>query len=131
MAKIKVVGEAAVIISEVKLDDIKKIARYRPCALALKDDTEKKNTIFQVGVSSDRMGDICAFGAFFGAADADGFATITVAPLALDGEDVKEAVAEKIGPAILLLNKLEETLPDVIEEIDGEHADILANIEIA
>lgn len=130
MAKIKVIGEAAVVVSQLKLDEIKKVAKYRPDALTLRADDEKKSPIFKIGVSSNRMGEIGAFGASFGAADGDGFAVITVAPLALDGEDVKEAVAEKIGPAILHLNKLEESLPGVIDEINGEHDDILANIEV-
>ena len=131
MAKIKVVGEAAVVISELKLADIEKVGKYRPDKLTLRSDDEKKSPIFKVGVSSNRMGEIGAFGASFGAADADGFATITVAPLAAEGDDLKEAVAEKIGPAILHLNKLEEALPAVIAEIDAEHEAILGNIEIA
>lgn len=131
MAKVKVIGEAAVVLSELKLDDLKKVAKYRPEALTLRGEDEKKSPIFKVGVSSCRMGEIGAFGACFGAADGDGFATITIAPLAAEGEDLKEAVAEKIGPAILHLNKLEAKLPAVIEEIDAEHAAIIGNIEIA
>jgi len=131
MAKIKVVGEAAVIISDLKLADIEKVGKYRPDALVLRSDDEKKSLVFKISTSKDRMGEISSYGAAFGAADADGFATITVAPLAADGDDVKEAVAEKVGPSILHLNKLEQALPAVIEEIDAEHAAILGNIEIA
>ena len=40
-------------------------------------------------------------------------------------------MADEIGPAVMLLNKLEATLPDVLAEIDAEKAQILENITVA
>ena len=70
-------------------------------------------------------------GAEFGseAHDGTGKATITMDLPQTDG-DIKEAVAEYIGSAILDLNKLEAQLPAVIEEIDVERANVLANIDV-
>ena len=47
-----------------------------------------------------------------------------------EGEDVVEFVADKIGAAIMNLNKLEATLPQVLTEINLERAEIMRNITV-
>ena len=130
MAKIVIAGEAVVITSAVKLEDIRKVAKYRPEALILKGGEDGKEPIFRLGVTNG-AGKINKYGAEFGAEtrDENKFATLT---MCLDGVtgDVKEAVAEAIGVSILNLNKIEETIPAVIAEIDAEKNDILSNISI-
>lgn len=131
MAKITIAGEAVVITSELKREDIELLEKYRPDALILKGGEDGKKPIFRVATTSG-MGDINKFGAAFGGVthDGAGLATITIVG-GVSGEDVREAVAEKVGTAILNLNKLEESLPAVLEEISAEKAAILANIEVA
>ncbi len=62
--------------------------------------------------------------------DDDKLACIT---LFLDGVtgDVKDWVADRLGAAIINLNKLEEKLPTVLEEIAAEKATVMSNITVA
>ena len=115
MAKIKVMGNAAVIESYLALGDIALVKAYRPKALTL--------------MGGDPYGDIDKFGATFGAANADGKAIITelYAPVS---DDVKSELADKYGAAMTNLGKLEEILPGVVEEIKAERAALIASIEV-
>ena len=130
-ASITIAGESVVITSSQKLADIKTVAKYRPKALQLKGGEDGKEVVFVIGVTSNPRGSINKVGAEFGseAHDGSGRATITLDLPKVDG-DVKEAVAEHIGSAILDLNKLEAALPEVIEEIETEKANVLANIDV-
>ena len=130
-ATISVVGESLVITSSQKLADIKAIAKYRPKALQLKGGDDGKDVVFVIGVTSNPRGSINKVGAEFGgeAHDGTGRATITMDLPQVEG-DIKEAVAEFIGSAILDLNKLEAQLPAAIEEIYNEKADVMANIDV-
>lgn len=131
MAKITIAGDAAVVTSAMKLEDIKTIEKYRPKELVLKGGEDGKEPIFAVGTTNG-AGNINAFGASFGAEtrDDEKLACIT---LFLDGVagDVKDWVADRLGAAIINLNKLEEKLPAVLDEIAAEKANVLSNITVA
>ena len=138
MAKVVIAGEAVVVTSAVKLSDLRKIAKYRPDALVLKGGEDGKEPIFRVGVCNG-TGKINKYGAEFGSETHDdfrsegytrGLATITLVNGGLEG-DIREAVAESLGCSILNLNKLEETFPAVLAEIDAEKDAILENITVA
>ena len=120
-----------VITSAITLENYKAVAKYRPKALQLKGGDDGKEVVFVIGVTSNPRGSINKMGAEFGseAHDGTGKATITMDLPQTDG-DIKEAVAEYIGSAILDLNKLEAQLPAVIEEIGVERANVLANIDV-
>ncbi len=131
MAKITVAGESVVVTSDVKLEDYKVVAKYRPEVLQLKGGEDNKEVVFAIGITSNPRGSINQVGAEFGAEahDGSGKATITLELPRVDG-DVKETVAEMIGAAILSLNKIEENIPSIIEEINIERANILSNIDV-
>ena len=131
MARITVAGESVVVTSAITLENYRMIAKYRPAKLVLKGGDDGKEPIFAVGVATNPRGSINKMGAEFGseAHDGTGRATITFDLPQTDG-DVKEAVAEKVGAAIIYLNKLEETLPDVVKEIADEKATVLENISV-
>ena len=131
MARITVAGESVVVTSAITLENYRMIAKYRPAKLVLKGGDDGKEPIFAVGVATNPRGSINKMGAEFGseAHDGTGRATITFDLHQTDG-DVKEAVAEKVGAAIIYLNKLEETLPDVVNEIAAEKAAVLENISV-
>ena len=131
MAKVTIAGEAVVITSALKLSDLRTIAKYRPDALTLKGGEDGKEPIFRVGVCCG-TGKINKYGAEFGAETHDDakLATITLVSNNLEG-DIREAVAEAVGTSILNLNKLEETLPAVLAEIEAEKNAILSNITVA
>lgn len=132
MAKIVIAGEAVVITSTMKLEDLRTIAKYRPDALTLKGGKDGKEPVFAVSVTRSGDGDINQYGASFATESHDDakLATITLVGLPA-GEDIREAVAERVGNAIINLNKLEETLPGVLQEIAAEKQEVLSNISVA
>lgn len=133
MAKITIVGEAVVITSALKLEDIKTLSKYRPQALVLKGGEDGKEPIFRIAATDKSKGSINKYGAEFGGETHDDkkLATITLVCGNTDGGDIREKVAEDIGTAILDLNKLEAALPAVLEEIKAEKTAVLENITIA
>ena len=46
------------------------------------------------------------------------------------GDKIKEHVAEALGVAVIHLNKLEEALPAVLEEIKAEKAAVMGAITV-
>ena len=132
MAKIVVAGDAVVVTSAMKLEDIKTIQKYRPNALILKGGEDGKEPIFRLGVCKCGAGEINKYGAEFGSEthDDEKKAVMTLS-LNTDKDNVKDVVADTIGAYVMTLNKLEETLPAVLEEIAAEKERILANITIA
>lgn len=129
MAKVKKFGEAVVITSEAKLEDIRKIAKYSPQSLVLMGGEDGKEPVFAVGLSSKRSGSINSVSVDFGGCNEDGFAQVTVSYCGPDG-DVKAHLADSIGPQITMLGKLEETWPEVLAQIDADIDRIMASIEI-
>lgn len=133
MAKITIAGDAVVVTSAIKLEDLKTIKKYRPEALTLKGGEDNKEEIFKVSVT-DGDGSINKFGATFGSATRDDakLATFTMVINGIgEGADIKDVVADKIGSSIINLNKLEASLPAVIEEITAEKASVLEKITVA
>lgn len=132
MAKIVIAGDAVVVTSALKLEDIKTIAKYRPNELVLKGGESGKEPIFAIGVTSG-AGNINEVGASFGREtnDEEKLASITMVGTGTMTGDIKEWVADRIGGAIINLNKLEEKLPAVLEEIVAEKAQVMSNITVA
>lgn len=129
-AAIKIVGGVAVIESALKLEDIKKLAKYRPAALSLFEGTGKdKEEVFAIGAGRG-YGSISTFGASFGShTTTDGKATITI-EIPEGTEDPKAYIADKVGVAILNLNKVEAQFEAANADIDQEIAAINANITV-
>ena len=134
MAKITIAGEAVVVTSGVTLENWKKVEKYRPKALTLYGGEDGKEPIFGVGVSrSDCSGSVTTYGVEFAPTthNAESFATVTMLFAGDAGSDIKEEVADRIGPAVLQLNKVEEAIPAVLTEIEAEKATIMESIVIA
>ena len=133
MAKITIAGEAVVVTSALKLEDFEKVQKYRPKALTLMGGEDGKEPVFCVSVGGVGSGCINEYGAEFVNAthDDEKLASITMVFAGKGGTDIKEAVADEIGPAVMQLNKLEAALPSVLAEIDAEKAEIMANITVA
>lgn len=131
MSKVLIAGEAVVITSAMKLEELQIIKKYRPKALTLYGGEDGKEPIFVIDTTAG-SGDINKYGAAFGSTSHDDakLATITMCAAGITG-DVREWVADQIGGAIINLNKLEATLPAVLEEIAAEKADVLNNITVA
>lgn len=131
MARVKVVGSAAVIVSDAKLDDLKFVSKYRPEALQLFGGDDNKTLEYQVLVRDSGTGTIDANGAMFAEATntEDGLACITMVMNGVTG-NVKEWISDKLGSALIKLAKIEENLPNVIEEVKAERDSVMANIDI-
>jgi len=132
MAKVVIAGDAVVITSSMKREDLLTIAKYRPNALVLKGGEDNKETIFRISANKNGDGEINKYGATFGSEshDEEKLATITVFLNRADG-DVKEQVADALGSALINLGALEETLPAVLEEIAAEKATVMDSITVA
>ena len=132
MAKVVVAGEAVVITSSLKLEDIKNIAKYRPGELTLKGGENGKEPIFAIGVTTG-AGSINQNGASFGREASDGstLATITMIAEGQKPGNIKEWVADTLGGALVNLNALEAKLPEVLDAIAAEKATVMANITVA
>ena len=126
MAKITIVGDAIVVTSSRKLEDIKTLEKYKPEALTLKND--KDEVYFKVGTGK---GSINKYGVSFAneSRNGDGYATLT-----LSSEGVTDAVkfvSDSYGTALINLNKVEDGFDAALEEVTAQQAEILSNITIA
>lgn len=131
VACVKVVGNAAVVVSSADLDDVKTLAKYRPEALMLyKGEGKDKEPVFMVSTGKGD-GSINKNGAVFGSATtADGKATITLR-IPEGTEDVKAWVEEAIGVSILHLKKVEAQFADALDEVKTEKKAVAESISIA
>lgn len=131
MANIKIAGDAVVVTSSMKFEDLQLIKKYRPKALSLKGGEDGKQTIFSILVGTHGTGDINEVGATFCGAthDEEKLAVITMGLNGVTG-DIKEAIADQIGYPVMNLNKLEALLPAVVEEIRAEKQSVLDSIAV-
>lgn len=132
MAKISIVGNAAVFTSEMTLEGLSTIQKYRPGALKLMGGENNKETLFTIMVGNEAgSGSVNEVGAYFTDATHDEAkkACITMCLNGVKG-DIKEYIADKWGKALTHLNALEAKLPDVLTEVKAEKAAVLAAISV-
>ena len=131
MARVTIAGDAVIVKSTLKLEDIRTIQKYNPKALTLMGGEDGKEPIFAIGVTNG-PGNINDVGASFGSEshDDEKFAVITMVINGATG-DVKEWVADRIGGAIMKLNALEEKLPAVLAELAEQKAAVMEAITVA
>ena len=130
MAHVNVVGNAMVVTSTLKLEDIKLCEKYRPEALILRGGEDGKEAIFRIKTGTEN--DIGKYGAVFTGAsrDGNGFATITLSILG-EPEDLKAEIADNFGSALVNINALEYAIAEAIEEIEAERAMVIDQITIS
>lgn len=132
MAKITIAGDSYVVTSSATLETIKTLEKYRPKALSLfdVDDDGKKMEVFRV-CSAKGEGSISQFGAAFGSTTHDDqkLATITM-PIPQGVENAVDFVAEKVGAAIIMLNKVEEQFSAAVQDVNAEEARVRENITV-
>lgn len=129
MAKVTVVGNAAVITSSVKLEDIKRVEKYRPEALILLSE-DGKEPIFRVGTASGNGG-ISKYGVEFAeeSRDSEKRAVITLG-FEANTDDLKKSIVEAIGSSLIKLNKVEENIASVLGEITNEEQKLYDSIVV-
>lgn len=131
VAKIIIAGDAMVCKSDISLEDLKLVKKYRPNALKVMGGEDNKEVVFKVDVSDKGgSGSINTYGATFTKADESGVAIITM--MLPEGEkSAKEYAEDKIGVGILHLLSVEEKLVDVLDEIKAEKESVAECIEVA
>lgn len=133
MANVKIVGDAAVLTSQIKLEDIKLIENTNPRALSIFGEEDGHEVaLFTIGTAKTAgfAGCVTKAGITFSKASRDGgYAQITF-PVPEGEGDPKELIAAKIGVALMNLNKIEAYLPDVLNDITAAKAAMLDCIEV-
>lgn len=133
MANIKIIGDAMAVISSHTLEDIRTLEQYSPKTLRLYEANEdgKQEEVFRVGTTTC-TGSINQYGASFSSAthDEETLAVITLC-IPNDVEDAKEYAADKVGYAVMKLNKVEAQIPAALRQVEMERAEILSNITLA
>ena len=120
--KARVIGCACIIFSAFTLDLLRDYQRYFPEALVRRD--EKGDPVFAISLDESSPGSLNEFGAVFSRhTTKSGNPTITIL-IDPDCDDPEEAVRNSLGPAILNLVEMEETLTTRYHELQ-ERKDLL------
>lgn len=118
-----VIADVVHVISDLKLETIKQIRKYRPKALSLYEEVDgKKVPVFSIGVTSLPGGTINDAGITFAdRATSEGNAVVT---MRMTEGTTMDDVKDVIGVPMLHLKKLEAALGAVEREIEAEKAQI-------
>ncbi len=129
MAKVTAVGNAIVITSSAKLEDIRKVKKYRPEALILTAE-DGKEPIFRVGTVTGNGG-ISKYGVEFAdeSRDSEKRAVITLG-FEANTDDLKKSIVEAIGSSLIKLNKVEESIASVLGEITNDEQKLFDSITV-
>ena len=128
MAKITIAGNSFVITSAISMEDLDIVKKYRPSALEI-TEPETKETLFKVGTGSNSVSD---YGICFGGVTNDDkkLATATLS-IPADCEDAKEFVIDKVGFALVNLEKIEAEIAETLEDIQAERNSIAESITVS
>jgi hypothetical protein len=127
MSKVSVVGNAAVITSSLKLEDIKLLEKYRPKALMLMGGEDGKEPIFRVGTGA---GTINEYGVSFDGETRDDNKLATLTIVVDTDRDIKEALVDNIGAPVMMLNKVEKAAAEVVDEVKNERKEFMDSINV-
>jgi len=128
MSKIKTLGDAMVLTSTVKLEDIMQLAKYNPKALVIVEP-KTEDEIFRITPSFKPS--FGKAGAAFNTANADGFAEMTILlPAGLSNEEKLTWIKECYGVGLLELNKIETTIASAVAELNGKFDTMTESITI-
>ena len=131
MATVTISGNALVIKSAIKFEELKAVSKYRPEALKLREGGKPDGkVVFGVGFSEGDYGSLGEYGAAFNnKPDASGAATITITVRDF-GENPAETVADIFGGALVKLAEIEKALPKAVAEIAKQKEDVLKTITV-
>ena len=129
MANIKIMNNVYSISSTLTPDVIAKVKKHRPDALALYTGTgNDRHMTFLVDFMPGVPGSVSNVGIVFDAASHTTAGVCYTETIPADVNDVKDYVTEKVGIAILNLNKVETQVAAAMESISAEVAEIAASI---
>lgn len=122
----KILGAAFTLTSSIKMETIKKLQKFSPASLQLKD-ADKKNVIYAIGTGKDAA--INAHGVTFNGENADGFAQATIA-IPTDTANKAAFVKENYGLAMLGLVDMEAHVATELESLEGKFTTVSESIEV-
>lgn len=122
---VKVLGTNFTVTSSLKLEDIKKIQKYAPEGLQLKN--EDKEVVFAIGAS--RCAVINSNGVEFNAANEEGFAQASF-QMPTETKDKVKFLEAHIGLTMLKLGEVEEVAAAALADLDAKFERIGGAIEI-
>lgn len=125
--KIKVLGTSFTLVSAIKCADLKKLEKYLPEDLILKDP-ETKEELFKVGTKS---GNFTPYGVGFNAKNEEGFAQLTV-PIPADIPAAKrsEFIASSCGETLIRLKQIEAQIALAVTALDLHLTSVAAKIDV-
>ena len=125
--KIKIAGNAVILTSTLKFEEIKKLEKYNRdalCLVELKNDEEHEVFRIQTGKCSS----ISEYGIVFTEANAAGYATATV--LLPEGTvDKKAYIKDNFGTTMFMLSDLEDAVKTALAQIEAAYAQLDNDIE--
>ena len=130
MANIKILANAFVVTSAIKMEDLKNLRKYHPEQLVQKD-AETKDEIFKVGVGAAGAGSVSTFGVVFDSQNTEGLAQVTKTfPVGTATENREKYLIDQVGGAMLALNNFENILDAKVAALGTEVAAIKSGITI-
>jgi hypothetical protein len=129
MSKTKIVGNAVVITSDLKAEEILKVKKFTKSGLKLKD--EKGNEIFAIDYTPGGCSSISEHGIIYAETNAEGYAQISL----LISEDVKPedrmaVILDKYAIALGNLNTLETCIREAATGLNATIETIKEGIEV-
>lgn len=127
MAKVILVGDVYVLVSELKVEDLEDAKKLCPDALTLKNDDGDVT----FAVSFGEYGSISKYGVQFdgNANDGTGRACITC-PIHKGAGNVIDDIVDVYAPVKAGLLEIERTLPEVLAEVRAARAAVAEEIEV-
>ena len=127
--KTKIVGNAVVITSSLKADEILKVKKFTKSGLKLRD--EKGNEIFSIDYIPGRNSSISEYGVVYAETNAEGYAQVTLLmDETVKAEDRMDVLLDNYAIALGNLNTLETYIREAATELTATVEGIKNNIEI-
>lgn len=119
-------GNEVALISAIKTDDMVKVERYEPKAMALRDDND--NSIFEFGIA--REGCVAPFGIWFDDTTDEGYAIVKKPVYGENIDEKKKFIAETYGKAIMQTQEMEAQLTATLEKINADLNAVIDEIKV-
>lgn len=129
MSKVKIVGNAVVITSDLKVEEILKVKKFTKSGLTLKD--EKGNDIFAIDYCPGANGSISEHGVVYAETNAEDYAQLSLL-LAEDvkAEDRMDVILDNYAIALGNLKTLETYIREAATELNATVENIKDGIEV-
>lgn len=125
MAKIKVMGNALVLTSDLKTEVIKDVKNYNEKACTLFN--ENKEPVFALETGDHPS---CSnYGVCMDSTNSEGKAYITIVGLDRKSE-TKDSIIKRFAPVLVKLNAVEKQIEDIKDQVDEQIEHITESIEI-